>query len=184
MEDFGIVAVAVLLPRGISQSFLNSKRFPDIFPNLGHGVLVQNGMFSRGGGCSLKYLLVKVFDLPNQLGLWKLLWVAVLLDSGFSMTFTLYFFIGVSFFLFSVALVSFLISGLVTGWVGLDWSDWGWSFGPNFPSSSRYVFIFLIMVGWGQSLVLQGLHLMIWHVLSLLNVWIPCIDVILTSTGR
>ena len=80
---------------------------------------------------------MKVFDLPNQLGLWKLLWVVVLLDSGFPMTFTLYFFIGVSFFLFLVAFVSFLIWGLVIGWVGFNWSDWGWSFGPNFPSSSR-----------------------------------------------
>ena len=46
----GIVAVAVLLLLGgIGQSFLNSKRFPDIFPALGHGVPVQTGMFSRGG---------------------------------------------------------------------------------------------------------------------------------------
>ena len=35
--------------------------------------------------------------------------MVVLLDSGFSTTFTLYFFIGISFFLFSVALVSFLM---------------------------------------------------------------------------
>ena len=67
---FGRVAVAVLLILGgISQSFLNSKRFSDIFPILGYEVLVQTGMFSRDGGCSLKYLLVKVFDFPNWLGL-------------------------------------------------------------------------------------------------------------------
>ena len=32
------VAVVALLVGGISQSFLNSKRFPDIFPALGHRV--------------------------------------------------------------------------------------------------------------------------------------------------
>ena len=52
MRGFGIVAVAVLLVLlgGISQYFLNSKRFPNIFPASGHGVLVQTGMFLRAGG--------------------------------------------------------------------------------------------------------------------------------------
>ena len=53
MGGFGIVAIAVLLLGGIGQSFLNSKRFPDIFPALGHGVLASTGMFSRGGGVVL-----------------------------------------------------------------------------------------------------------------------------------
>ena len=44
-------------------------------------------------------------------------------------------------------------------------------------------------MGWGWSLVLHRLHLIIWQVLSLLNIWVPCINVILTSmstisTGR
>ena len=75
MRGFGIVAIAVLLLGGINQSFLNSKRFPDIFPALDHGVLAQTGMSSRGGGCSLKYLLVKDLEFPNWLGLRKLLQV-------------------------------------------------------------------------------------------------------------
>ena len=41
-----------------------------------------------------------------------------------------------------------------------------------------------MMVGWGQNLVLHGLHLISWHILSLLNVWVPYIDVILTSTSK
>ena len=52
MGFFGIVAVAVLLLLlgGIGQSFLNLKRFPDIFPALGNGVLAQLRMLSRGRG--------------------------------------------------------------------------------------------------------------------------------------
>ena len=42
-----VIAVGV---GGAGQSFLNLKRFPDIFPALGHGVPVQVGMFSSGGG--------------------------------------------------------------------------------------------------------------------------------------
>ena len=50
MGGLELVAVTVLLVGGIGQSFLNSKRFPDIFPASGHGVLAQTGMFSNGGG--------------------------------------------------------------------------------------------------------------------------------------
>ena len=50
MGGFEIVAVAVLLVGGIGQSFLNSKKFPDIHRALGHGVPVQTGMFLSGGG--------------------------------------------------------------------------------------------------------------------------------------
>ena len=39
MGGLELVGVTVLLVGGISQSFLNSKRFPDIFPASGHGVL-------------------------------------------------------------------------------------------------------------------------------------------------
>ena len=45
MGGFDVVFVVV---GGISQSFLNLKRFPDIFPALGHGVPVQGGMFLSG----------------------------------------------------------------------------------------------------------------------------------------
>ena len=55
--------------------------------------------------------------------------------------------------------------------------------GPIFPSTSRKVFIFLIIVGWGWSLVLQGVHLISCVVWSLLNMCIPYIDVIFTSTS-
>ena len=50
LGDFGVVALVVLLVGGIGQFFLNSKRFPDIFPALGHGVPDQTGMFLSGGG--------------------------------------------------------------------------------------------------------------------------------------
>ena len=63
--------------------------------------------------------------------------VLLVLGLCFATAFTLYHFVGINLFLFSVGLVSLLIQGFVTGWVGLDWSNWGWSFGPNFPSSSR-----------------------------------------------
>ena len=102
---------------------------------------------------------------------------------GLATTHTLYFFVGMSFLILSVTFVSFLTWGLALGRAGLDWFVWGWNLGPSFPSNSRLVFIFLIRVGWGWSLVLQGLHLIIWHVLSLLNGWVPCMDVLLTSTS-
>ena len=41
---------------GISQSFLNSDRFPNIDPALGHGVPTQFGIFSSGGGLLLDKL--------------------------------------------------------------------------------------------------------------------------------
>ena len=117
---FGVVIVVRV--GGIGQSFLNLKIFPDIFPALGHGCQCELGYFQVVGGCSLKYLLVKGFDFLNLLEHWELLQVVVLLvlDSGLATTFTLYFFVRISFFLFSVALVSFLICGLVSGWAGLD----------------------------------------------------------------
>ena len=42
----------VLLAGGMDQSFLSSKRLPDIFPASGQGVLAQTGAFSNGGGLS------------------------------------------------------------------------------------------------------------------------------------
>ena len=46
--------------------------------------------------------------------------VVALLESGLATTFTLYFFVGINLFLFSVTLESFLIWGFVPGWVGLN----------------------------------------------------------------
>ena len=48
-----VVAVVLFLVGGIGQSFLNSKRFADIFPALGHGVPAQTGIFLSGGGVVL-----------------------------------------------------------------------------------------------------------------------------------
>ena len=56
---------------------------------------------------------------------------------GVATTHTLYLFVEMSFHLLSVAFVSVLTWWLVLGWAGLEWSDWGWNFGPNFPSNSR-----------------------------------------------
>ena len=46
----GIVAVTVSLGGGVGQSFLISKRLPDILPVSGQGVLAQTGASSKGGG--------------------------------------------------------------------------------------------------------------------------------------
>ena len=105
--------------------------------------------------------------------------VVILLELGHATTLNL--FVGVGLFLFSAALPFFLILGLVSGWEGLNWFLSACGLGPNFPSSSKKVHIFLMIVGWGQSLVLHGVHLISWDVLSLLNTCVPCIEVILTS---
>ena len=44
MGGVEVVVVIVLLVGGISQSFLNSKRFPNIFPALGHGMPALTAM--------------------------------------------------------------------------------------------------------------------------------------------
>ena len=88
---------------------------------------------------------------------------------------------GAILFLFSVTLLSFLAMGLVSGWEGLNWLLGDWGFRPNFPSNSKNVLIFLMIVGWGWSLVLHGVHLINLDVLSLLNTCVPCIEVIFTS---
>ena len=104
-------------------------------------------------------------------------------------THTLYHLVGINFLIFSFVLVPLLTKGLVLGLMGLGWFWFCWGFGfclgfgPSFPSNSRYVLINLMRDGCGWSLVLQGLHLIIWYILSLLNVWMPCIDVIFTLTS-
>ena len=92
-------------------------------------------------------------------------------------------FLGVAHFFFSVTSF-FLTFGLVSGSGGLNWLPGaGAGISPILPSTSRKVFIFLMIVGCRQSLVLQGVHLISWVVLSLLKICIPCIDVIFTSTS-
>ena len=55
--------------------------------------------------------------------------------------------LGTALFLFSAAL-SFLMLGLVLGSGGLNWLAGAWV-GPILPSTSRKVFISLMIVGWG-----------------------------------
>ena len=90
------------------------------------------------------------------------------------------FFLGVALFLFSVE-SPFLILGLDYGSGGLNWLTSAGIIGPILFSTSRKVFIFLTVVGYGQSFIIQGVHLISWVVLSLLKMCIPCIDVTLTS---
>ena len=140
MGGFEIVAVAVLLVGGIGQSFLNLKRFSDIFPALGHGCQHELVYFWVVGGL--------YSEVPSCEGVWPSEFVGAIGDVrgccavalqelGLATTFILYFFVGMSLFLFSVAFVSFLTQRLALGWVGLDGLDWGWGIGPNFPSKSR-----------------------------------------------
>ena len=104
-----------------------------------------------------------------------------LLELGFAAILTLNLLVGATLFPFSVTLLSFLALGLVSGCEGLNWLHGDWGFRPNFPSNSKNVLNFLMIVGWGQSLVLHGVHLINWNVLSLLNTCVPCIEVIFTS---
>ena len=67
---------------------------------------------------------------------------------------------------------------------GLNWlMGTGTGISPILPSTSRRVFIFFMIVGCRQSLVLQGVHLTSWVILSLLKICVPCMDVIFTSTS-
>ena len=75
----------------------------------------------------------------------------------------------------------FLILGLVSGSGGLNWLTSAEIIGPILFSTSKKAFIFLTMLGYRQSLVVQGMHLISWVVLSLLKLCMPCIDVSLTS---
>ena len=81
-------------------------------------------------------------------------------------------------FLYSVA---FLTLGFVSGWGGLYWLLVGWGIRPIFPSTSRNVFIFLIIVGWGQILVFHGVHFIRCVILTLWKICIPCMEVSFTS---
>ena len=109
---------------------------------------------------------------------------------GWVSTFTLYLLLAIMVLLllsgtFVVGPGDFLTKGLVLGWadhgwvcceqVCCDWDccGWVWGWGLDFrlslPSNFKYVFIFQMREVKGQSFVLQGLHLITWDVLSLLN---------------
>ena len=79
--------------------------------------------------------------------------------------------LGASLFLFST---SFLTLQLVSGSGGLNWL-------AGIPSTSRKVFIFLIIVGWEQSLVFHAVHFINCTILSHLTMCVPCMDMISTS---
>ena len=91
-------------------------------------------------------------------------------------------FFGVTLFLFSEASL-FLTLGLVSGSGSLNWLASAGIIGPILFSTSRKVFIFLIMFGCGQRLGVHGMHLTSWVIQSLLKMCVPCIDVTLTSTS-
>ena len=76
IRGFGIVAVIVSLAGGMGQSFLISKRLPDILLASGQGVVAWAGASSKGGGCSLE-LESGFSDSQYLLGSWCLLAVAV-----------------------------------------------------------------------------------------------------------
>ena len=81
------------------------------------------------------------------------------------------FFLCVALFLFSVE-SPFLTLGLVSGSGCLNWLTSAGIIGPILFSTSRKVFIFLTMVGCGQSFMAQGMHLNSWVLLSLLKMCI------------
>ena len=174
---------------GIGQSFLNSNRFLNIDPALHHGVPAWVGIFSSGGGLLLDELPWEGFPFSEFIVVlgavvddWMIMLLTLGVDLGLATTCTLYLYVGLCFLLLLVAFASLLTRGLVLGWMGLDWFCWDWILDPT-PLLFEMGSHFLDKSGVGWSLVLQGLHLIIWHILSLLNMWIPCMDVIFTWTS-
>ena len=101
--------------RGMGQSFLSSKRLPDIFPALGQGVLAHTGAFSNGGGL---FSDVEGFWLSEFTGALAFVWGGCMVSlpgSSLATTFTLFLFVGIRLFLFSVTLDPFLTWGLGSG---------------------------------------------------------------------
>ena len=143
---------------GIGQSFLNSNKFSDIHPALGHGVPAQVGIFSSGGGLlsaeeppwgwiSWNFPLAKFIIVIGMVSdVCMVMLSALRVGTGLATTHTLYHLVGINFLLLSLVSVPLLIKGLVLGWVGLGWLCWDWicclGFGPNFPSNSMYVHLF------------------------------------------
>ena len=121
---------------------------PDTLPAPGHGVFSQTGTFSKGGGLfsGTSFLAGTFNTVPGR---------CVVVGLGAVLGLNL---LGAALFLFS-AVLSFLILRLVSGSGGLNWLA---GIGPILPSTSRKVFIFLIIVQWEQSLVFHGVHLINW----------------------
>ena len=111
---------------GSSQSFPVSKRFPNTFPALDHGVPVQAGASSNDGSLfsgTVARVLGEYAVILSELGSTAFLALNLL--------------VGATLFLFSVIFVVFLMLGLVSGWGGLYWLLGDWDIGPNCPSVSN-----------------------------------------------
>ena len=114
-EGFGLViSVAFLLLLfkylGGSNQFLSSKRFPDILPAPGHGVLSQTGAFSKGGGL---FSGASVWGLTLTGALETVTGGHVAVSLGFGAVLGLNLLVGTALFLFCVAL-SFLTLALLS----------------------------------------------------------------------
>ena len=109
---------------------MSLKRFPDILPVLGHGVSSLTGTDDA--------LLLDFAGASNKGG-----HIMVILGvAGLNL------FLGVALFLFSV-MSFFLTLGLVSGNGCLNWLAGAGIISPILFSTSRKVFIFLIIVGCG-----------------------------------
>ena len=111
----GAVALSLwgveIIAGGIGQSLLNSNKFPDIFPALGHGVPAQVRILLSGEGLLSDILCCggfSFYEFIEALG-------AVVGDCAVVLLV-----LGMSFLLLSVTFVSFLMRGLVLGWVDLE----------------------------------------------------------------
>ena len=119
---------------GIGQSFLDSNKFSDTDPALGHGVLAVVGVSSSGGDYYYYYSAEKppwdgflwsfpFSKFPIVMGMVSGVCVVALSALGVGMhlatTCTLYFLFGISFLLLSLDFVPLLSKGLVLGLVGL-----------------------------------------------------------------
>ena len=103
---------------GIGQSFLDSNKFPDANPALGHGVPAWVGISSSGGGLSAekppwggfpwsfhfaKFIMVR----DMVLGICMVMLLAFGVGTGLATTHTLYLLVGISFLLLSLVLSLF-----------------------------------------------------------------------------
>ena len=116
---------------GIDQSFLNSNKFPDTDPALGHGVPAQVGISSSSGGLSAKeppwggfpwnFPFYKfIMEMGMVSGICMVMLLALGVGTGLVTTCTLYLLVGISFLLLSLVFVPLLTIGLLLGWLGLD----------------------------------------------------------------
>ena len=118
---------------GIGQSFLDSNKFSDFDPVLGHGVPALAGIFSSGGGLlsaeeppwggfSWNFPFAKFITVIGiVVGICMVTLSALGMGScmGLASTHTLYHLVGINFLLLSFVFVPLLTKGLVLGWMGL-----------------------------------------------------------------